>query len=305
MSSRDRLLAVLVAIIWGINFPATYLALQHFPPFLMVALRYGLIAIPTILLIPRPKVKWRWLLAVGFFMGLVQFGFLYLAIDLGLSSGLASIVLQASAPFTVLIAAVVLREKLVTKQIVGISIAVVGLVVIALERAQAAAALPILVALVAALGWAIGNVSSRKAAAPNAVHLTLWASIVPPLPMLGLSFLFEGTDRIGASLSTVFTLDALPGDLGLLYVILIATLVGYVLWNGLLSRYPSSSVAPFSMLVPPVGVLSSWIAFGDLPDIVELAAGALVIVGVLVASFGMPRRRSTAAQGLSPQFLSK
>jgi O-acetylserine/cysteine efflux transporter len=301
MSSRDRTLALFVALIWGLNFPATFLALQHFPPFLMVAIRYGLIAIPTILLVPRPKVKWRWLLAVGFFMGVVQFGFLYLAISIGLSSGLASIVLQASAPFTVLIAALFLREKLALRQVIGIGIAVAGLALIAVERAQAAALIPIIVCLLGALGWALGNVSSRSAAAPNALHLTLWASIVPPIPMLALSFALEGPQRIGDSLSTVFTLEALPADLGLLYVILIATLIGYVVWNGLLSRYPSSTVAPFSMLVPVVGVLSSWLVFAELPDAVELAGGVLIVTGVLAASLGTPR----FLQSRRAQFLAR
>ena len=80
------------------------------------------------------------------------------------------------------------------------------------------------------------------------------------------------------------SLDALPSVLGLLYVVVIATLVGYGVWNTLLSRHPSSVVAPFSMLVPVVGVFTSWIAFGELIDPVELVAGAAVVLGVLFAS---------------------
>jgi O-acetylserine/cysteine efflux transporter len=290
MSPRDRLSALLVAVVWGINFPATALALDHFPPFLLVAVRYALIAIPTILLVPRPKVPLKWLLGVGFFIGTVQFAGLYLAMSLGLSSGLASIVLQASAPFTVLLAVLFLGERLSVRQVVGIAIAVAGLVAIAVSRAQAAALVPILVALVGALGWALGNISSRKALAPNALHLTLWASVVPPLPMAALSFFVEGPERIGTAFSTLFTVEALPSIAGLLYIVLLATLVGYGIWNRLLATYPSSTVAPFSMLVPVVGVLSSWLAFGELPDLVELLAGGFVVGGVLVASIRLPRR---------------
>jgi len=289
MSLRDRLLALFVVVCWGLNFPATALALEHFPPFFLVALRFSIIAIPTLLFIPRPKVPFRWLLGVGLGIGTLQFAFLYLGMAAGMPSGLASIVLQASAPFTVLIAGVWLRERITARQAAGIAIAVVGLGVIAFHRSQVAALLPVVLTLCGALGWAIGNVSSRKAQAPNALHLTLWMSVIPPLPMIAVALWVEGPARIGDSLATVFTLEALPSVLGLLYIVIVATIVGYGIWNGLLSRYPSSTVAPFSMLVPVVGVLASWAAFGEVIDLTELLGGAAVVVGVLVSSH---RRRS-------------
>jgi len=302
MLLRHRLLALLVAVCWGVNFPATALALEHFPPLFLVALRFSIIAIPTLIFIPRPKVPFRWLLGVGLGIGTMQFAFLYLGMAAGMPAGLASIVLQASAPFTVIIAGIWLREKISARQAVGIAIAVLGLAAIAFHRSQVAALLPVLLTLCGALGWAIGNVSTRKAQAPNALHLTLWMSVIPPLPMLAISLLVEGPARIGESLATAFTLEALPAVLGLLYVVVIATIVGYGIWNGLLKRYPSSTVAPFSMLVPVVGVVASWLAFGELIDLTELLAGAAVVAGVLVASYQRRIRKSSddSASALAP-----
>ena len=297
MPIRDRLLAVLVAVVWGANFPATALALEQFPPLFLVALRFVLVAIPALLLVPRPQVPLRWLFGVGLGIGLLQFAFLYLGMAAGMPSGLASLVLQASAPFTVLIAGIALREKISRRQLIGISIAVVGLAAIAVHRAQVAALLPVVLTLCGALGWAVGNVCSRQAHAPKPLHLTLWMSVVPPVPMLVLSLLVEGPTRVVTSLRTAFTLDALPAVLGLLYIVVIATLLGYGLWNSLLSRHPSSVVAPFSMLVPVVGVLTSWLAFGVVIDRVELIAGLTVVAGVLYAS--RPGRRP-AADGAAP-----
>ena len=286
---RDQLLALLVAVVWGLNFPATTLALEHFPPMLMVALRFTLVAVPALLLVPRPQVPVRWLLGVGLGIGLLQFAFLYLAMAAGMPGGLASLVLQASAPFTVLLAGVWLHERLTRRQALGIAVAVLGLAVIAVHRAQVAALLPVVLTLCGALGWAFGNVCSRQARAPKPLHLTLWMSVVPPVPMLVLSLLVEGPRQVAAALRTSLTLDALPSVLGLLYIVVVATLLGYGLWNSLLSRHPSSVVAPFSMLVPVVGVLSSWLIFGEVIDLTELVAGAVVVTGVLVAS--RPPRR--------------
>jgi len=298
MLLRDRLLALLVAVCWGVNFPVTAIALEHFPPLFLVALRFALIAIPTLIFIPRPKIKLVWLFGVGLGIGTVQFALLYLSMTVGMPSGLASIVLQASAPFTVIIAAIWLRERISSRQAAGIAIAVLGLAAIAVHRAQVAALLPVVLALCAALGWAIGNVSTRKAQAPNALHLTLWMSVIPPIPMFVISWFVEGPERIGTSLTTAFTLEALPSVLALLYLILIATLLGYGIWTGLLAKYPSSTVAPFSMLVPVIGVFSAWVAFGETIDLVELVAGAAVVLGVLVASY--TRRRRIAETGLAP-----
>jgi O-acetylserine/cysteine efflux transporter len=303
MLLRDRLLALFVAVCWGLNFPATALALEHFPPLFMVALRFAIIAVPALIFIPRPKVPVRWLLGVGLGIGTMQFAFLYLGMAAGMPSGLASIVLQASAPLTVVIAGVWLRERISPRQAVGIAIAVLGLAAIAAHRSQVAALLPVVLTLCGALGWAIGNVSTRKAQAPNALHLTLWMSVIPPLPMLALSLWLEGPELVGASLATAFTAQALPSVLGLLYIVVIATIVGYGIWNGLLGRYPSSTVAPFSMLVPVVGVLASWAAFGEVVDPVELAGGAAVVIGVLIATYR--RRPGPAAEPREDQLLER
>ncbi len=288
VTTRDRLLAVLVAVCWGLNFPATALALEHFPPLLMVAVRFALIAVPTLVFVPRPAVPVRWLIGVGLGIGTLQFAFLYLGMAAGMPSGLASLVLQASAPFTVVLAGIFLREKLSGRQVAGIVVAVAGLAVIAAHRAQVAALLPVALTLCGALGWALGNLCSRQAKAPDAFHLTLWMSTVPVLPMLALSLFVEGPQRIWDSLSTVATADAVPAVLGLLYVVVIATLLGYGIWNTLMGRYPSSTVAPFSMLVPVVGVFSSWLIFDEGIDLTELLAGVAIIAGVLL---GSSRRR--------------
>ena len=297
MQSRDRLLALLVAVCWGLNFPATALALQHFPPLLMVALRFGILAIPTLILIPRPRVKLRWLVGPGLGIGVLQFSFLYLGMAAGMPAGLASLVLQASAPFTVVLAGIFLAERITRRQVIGVVLAVAGLGAIAVHRGETAALLPVVLTLAGALGWAIGNLCSRQAAAPNPFHLTLWMSVIPPVPMLAISLLVEGPQRIATALTTMFTWQALPAVSGLLYIIVIATVLGYGIWNGLLARYPSSSVAPFSMLVPIVGVLSSWAMFGERIDAIEAVAGAAVLAGVLVGSLPMRLRRTGSLGG--------
>lgn len=285
MPIRHRLIAVAVAASWGLNFIAIDASLGHFPPFFLVALRFAVMAIPTVLLIPRPDVPLRWLIGYGLGFGTFQFLFLYWGMNAGMPAGLASLVLQSSAPFTVLLGVVLFRDRLSPQRLVGVLIAVGGMVVIGWQRAsEPAAFIPFLLVLAAGFAWAIGNLCNARANAPNALHLVLWMSVVPPLPMLALSLVVEGPAEIGRSLSTWDADSALPALAGLAYTVLIATVLGSGAWSWLMARHPAGVVAPFSMLVPVVGITAAWLILGETPRLGEVAGGVAVVAGVLVAS---------------------
>ena len=298
MTARDRLLALLVAAVWGLNFPATHLALEQFPPFLLVAVRFAVIAVPVLLFVPRPDVEWRWLVGYGLGFGVLQFAFLYAGMAAGMPSGLASLVLQSSAPFTVLLGAVLLRERITRRQLIGVAVAVAAMAAIGALRAQSAALLPVVLTVLGGLGWALGNLANRQARTDRPFALMLWMSVIPPLPMLTLSLAFEGPTRDADAFRTLFTVHALPALGGLLYVVLVATLLGSGIWTWLLSRHASGQVAPFSMAVPVAGFLGSWLVLGERPDPAEVVLGAVVVVAVV---WGMtPRRRRPAAVEVTP-----
>jgi len=287
-----RLLAVGVAAMWGLNFIAIHASLEHFPPLFLVALRFALIAVPTLVLVPRPNVELRWLLGYGIGFGTLQFLFLYWGMAAGMPAGLGSLVLQASAPFTVLIGVVLGRDRLTRRRVAGILVAVAGLALVGWQRADSAALLPFLLVLAGAFGWAIGNVCNARAQAPNPLHFTLWMSVVPVLPMLALALIFEGPHRIGDSLAGITQPEAQPALWGLAYTILIGTVAGSGVWSWLMARHPAGVVAPFSMLVPVVGMSAAWILLGESVSAGELIGAGLVVGGVLLGSRGA--RRSPA-----------
>lgn len=298
MPLRHRLLAVVVAVLWGANFIAIHASLEVFPPFLCSALRFLLLAIPTIALVPRPQVPTRWLLGYGAGFGILQFAFLYLAMDVGMPTGLASLVLQSSAPFTVVLGAVLLGERLSPRAASGVGVAALGMAVVGSQRLDAQAGLlPFVLTLLAGLGWAFGNLAARLAAPPQPLHLTMWMTVVPPVPLLLLSLAVEGPERIGSALADSLTVAAIPAWLGLLYTTLLATVVGSGIWTWLMARHPSGTVAPFSMLVPVTGLALARLLLGEVPAPLELLGGVLVVGGVLWASRPSTRGRAGAAGG--------
>jgi O-acetylserine/cysteine efflux transporter len=276
MPRRHILLAVAVTVVWGVNFVIIDIGLKSFPPLFFAALRFTLVVFPAVLVVRRPAVPVRWVLGVGTFMSAGQFGLLFVGMNEGVSAGLASLVLQLQAAFTVALAVALLGERPRPAQLAGGALALAGIGVIAAGRAQGAPLGALALVIGAALSWGFGNICSRKARAPRPLSLLVWSSLVPPLPLLGLSLAVEGPGAAGQALSSL----SAAGVLALLYVVVISTFGGYTVWNGLMARHPSSQVAPFTLLVPPVGIVAAWVALGEVPGAVELIGAAVVLAGV-------------------------
>ncbi len=285
MPARHALLAVAVAIVWGINFVLIDIGLRTFPPLLFAALRFTLVAFPAVFFLRRPPVPLRWVIGVGTFMSAGQFGLLFVAIRSGLPAGLASVVLPTQAIFTIALAVAFLGERPQLTQLAGSGIGLAGIVVIAVGRAHNVSLGALLMGIGAALSWGIGNICTRRAQAPDALALLVWSSLVPPLPLLTLSLALEGPNRIGAAFSG---LD--PGGLlALLYVVVVSTAFGFGTWTWLLRRHPASRVAPFTLLVPPVGIAATWIALGEQPSTGEVAGTAVVLAGLALVTSARQR----------------
>ncbi|WP_349827872.1 EamA family transporter [Brevibacterium litoralis] len=284
MPITHRLLAASVAIMWGVNFLAIDASLAQFPPYFLVAFRFALIAVPTLLFVPRPRVRWRWLIGYGIGFGTLQFLFLYWGMAIGMPAGLASLVLQTSAPFTVLLGATFLRERLSGPQVVGILVAVSGLAVVGAYRAEAAAFLPFLLTVAGAFGWAIGNICNRQARTTEPLRLTLWMSVVPPVPMLALSLAAEGPGAIAESFTSLGSTTGVLSLVGLAYTVLVGTVVASGIWSWLMARHPAGAVAPFSLLVPVVGITAAWVVLGQAAAGQELLGGLLLVCGVFLGS---------------------
>ena len=286
MTSRDRALVVLVTVLWGLNFVVIDWGMAGVPPLTFLAIRFVVVVLPAVLLVPRPDAPWRVVALVGAFMSLGQFGFLYLAIAAGLAPGLAALVLQAQVVLTIVIAAGVLRETPTPAQVGGVAVGVLGLVLVGLGRGGQTPLLAFALCLLAALSWAVGNVVSRSSGVRGGLSLTVWSGLVVPVPALAASLLLDGPAAVGAAVLGL----SWQAVVATLYTALLASLVGYGIFNTLLSRNPSATVVPWILLVPPIAMAFAWAVVGDVPTAGELLGGAVMLLGVLVA-LRPPRRR--------------
>ncbi len=279
MSLRHTLLALIVVVIWGLNFVAIDIGLSGVPPLVFLAMRFVLVSIPAVFLVKPPGIGWRSVLLVGAFLSLGQFAFLYLALALGLPPGLSSLLAQTQIVFSVIVASLLLREHPSRRQVVGILIGMTGLAVVIVGHSFSSPWLPLVIAMLSALSWAIGNVLARRARAASGLSLVVWSGLVVPIPAFGLALLLDGPTFVFHSLAHL----SLAAILSTVYTAVGASLIGYGIWNSLLTRYPTSSVVPFTLLVPIVGILAAWLAFHERPTVSELVGGAIMLAGLAAA----------------------
>src|SRR3979409_739732 len=277
MRVRDMGLAALTSVIWGFAFVTYKFGLESFSAPQLTALRFMVACLP-VLFVPRPKLPWSAIVLIGLTLFAGQFLLLFFAFALDMPAGLASVTQQTQAFFTVLLAAVVLHEIPRLRQCVGRLVALAGLVLIGLTTGADLKPAALGLALAAALNWAIGNILVKRTAGVPVFPLMAWCSLVAPWPVLLLSWLVDPQPSlIGAVMNATW-----PSIATALYLGTLATPIAYGMWSHLLQRYPASVVAPFALLSPITGILSSALILGEVFGPLRYAGMALILAGLAV-----------------------
>lgn len=271
------LLAALTSVSWGFAFVAIRYGLDSFSAPQLTALRF-LVACVPVLWVPRPRIPWTALLLLGLTLFLGQFLLLFLAFSAGLPPGLASVSVQMHVFFTVLLAAVLLREVPTARQVLGMTVAFAGLALIGWSVGAELRAAALLLALAGAFSWAVGNLLLKRLPAVPMVSLVVWCSLVPPLPALLLASRTGGS----ANLAQALLHASWPSLAAVVYLGVVATVLAYAAWGHLLQRYPAAAVAPFALLSPCTGVLASAAVFGEFFSPLRTGGMALILGGLAV-----------------------
>lgn len=285
MKFKHIALALIVVMIWGVNFAIIKLGLRQVSPLALGVARFVLAAFPLIFFVKRPHVPFRLIGLYSLLIFAMQFGFLFTGMKLGVSAGLSSLILQLQVFFTIGLSVLLLGERPSAWQIVGALLAFGGIAVVALNVGGDVTLIGLALLIAAAASWGAGNIVSKRisAQAPGSsvVGLVVWGSLfaVPPLVIVALLL-----DR-DAFIGSFHALDWVSiGSIA--YIVYLSTLFGFAAWADLLSRYPASTVAPFTLLVPVFGFLGSWALLGEPMQGWKLAASALVIAGLCLNLFG-------------------
>lgn len=282
---KDLALALFIVVVWALSFAVLKVALAGTPPYLLAAIRYLVAAVPAIFLFKPPKVPLRLYVAFGMTMCFGQFALLFLAMHAGMPSGLASLVMQSHAFFTLVLATMFLKEKWSASQLIGLLLALGGLVLLGTASDGFMPLSGFFLSIGAAFLWSLGNISSRYVSRHgpiNQLAFVVWTSLIPVIPFFLLSCFFEGSTVI------ISTVTRLNWDFAgaVIYMAWGSTLLGYAAWNHLLSKYPVNKIAPFTLLVPLVALTTGWMLFDEALKPIHFLGCGLLMIGLAINMFG-------------------
>lgn len=284
MHKKHLALALLVTLAWGLNFPITKLGLRAIDPFVLTGLRFALAALPWVFFIKRPAVPFGYVAAYGVIFGLGMWGVINYGIQLGVSPGIASLLIQLSVFFTLGWGCVLFKEKIRGVQWAGAFLALIGLAGIIANQQGEHAVLGVLMIVFSALAWSIGNVIIKTSGVKEIFSFMVWASLFPPIPLFLLAWWVHGN---AAFVSLPVNLDRTAVG-SLLFQVYLATHFAYWGWNTLLKAYPVSTVAPLSLLIPVFGIASSMLILGERVGSANLVFIAVIISGLAVGLYRKP-----------------
>lgn len=270
-------MAILVAAVWGFNFIAVKSGLNEMPPYLYGAGRFAIAALPA-LFVAKPRTSWAMIIGIGLTLGVFKFTLMFMGIHYGMSAGLASLVLQSQAFFTLLFSYLIFKSQIRPNQIIGMTIAAVGMILIAVDTQDQSSTLGFILILSAAVAWGIANILYRMVGDVDMFALTAWSSVIPPIPMFMVSVYSEGWDVVITSIQTMTSM----GWLCLAYTACVSSWIGATLWAVLIKSYPPHKVAPFSLLVPVFGITFASLILGERFTQMNMIASGLIFAGLII-----------------------
>ena len=275
----------MIAATWGLNFSAIRFGLDEMTPLAFAGWRFVLGALP-VLFVARPAVSWATLAGIGGFLFTGQFVFLFFAMQAGLPPGLSSVLIQLQGPLTVVLATLFLRERATAGQWLGLAIALCGVLLIARSVEGSVGILAVGIALLSALSWATGNLFLRETHGTSVFAVTVWASLLPPAPLLLAGIVVDG---VGPTLAPILH-PTWQSSLVLFYTVVPAMWLGYWIWGTLLKTYPTAKVGPVSLLVPCCALAFAAALFGEPVSGLRLIGVAVVLGGVALGLFMSAKR---------------
>ncbi|QXH58221.1 EamA family transporter [Pseudomonas maumuensis] len=278
MSRRDLFAGVLVTVLWGCNFSVIELGLKTLDPYLLTLLRFTFCAVPLVFFIKRPAgVSLAVLAGYGAMFGAGLWWMVNFAMYNGLSPGMSSVFLQFSAFFTIGWSALFVGERINFVHAGGMLFAVAGLFLMLLGS-EPSTSFGILIVLLAAMAWSLCNLLVKVKRPEQMMAFIIWSSLFSVPVILVLTVVAQG-GKAFAGITQGLTWEALFSVAFQSYV---TTLLGYLIWNNLMKKYPATHVAPLSLLVPVSGLLASYLFYEEVLSVAQGLAIGLVLVGIAI-----------------------
>lgn len=279
MGITHFLLIFSLMFIWAFNYVVIRVGLDGMPPIFLAFTRFFLTSFPAVFFLPKPEVPFRKIVLYGWIFFSAQFTCFFCGMALGISPSIAAVLMQFHVFFSLFLAVAVFREKLSVFQMLGAVVSFTGIIVAGINVEGTVSIWGFFSILMGALLWGAGSAISKTFGKVNMISLVVWGSTVAWPPLLLLSYLFEGPERISGSLMnmTYKTCGAVA------YLTYLSTFFGYGVWSWLLHKKPLSTVVPFTLLIPIIAMFSSVVVLDEPLYQWKIVAAILVVGGLCIA----------------------
>lgn len=279
MTSLSLFLAILVPFIWGLQAVMLKIGLHQFPPIFMVSMRFILMSLVMLPFIRGIKGKVGPAVLVSLTQGVAHFALLYIGFQYtDVSTGI--IAYQTNAIFTVLLGAILLRERITGFGLFGITLAFTGVALIVGGPKAGSSTQGLLIIIGAAFMFAVGNITARRFGPMKPLALNSMVALIAGPSLLLISLLCER-----GQLDAVAHAD-ITGWGALLYTALAGGVIGFGIWYWLLNKHTVDQIAPFGLLMPFFAMIGSALLLHENITIINMAGAILTLSGVAIAQFG-------------------
>ena len=274
MTLRDFLFAISVPFLWGIGFVITKPGMEQFPPMLINGLRWSLSGLILVWFFPIPKKYLKSIFLVSIVACTIQYSLTYTGLSI-IDASSAVLFVQCEVPFGVLIAYFLLKERPKLKNILGIILAFMGLIILSGSPDLKGKYLGVILVLSGAFTWSLGQVLVKPISEQiNGVTLTAWMGVFAGPQLILASQVIEGN-----VVENIISADY-RAWLIVLYLGVLMNCLGYSLWYYVLGRYPVNKIISTMLLLPVTGVITAIIFLGERPDIKVYIGGLIILFGV-------------------------
>ena len=282
MTLADGLIALLVAVFWGLNFAVSKSGLEQFPPLFMIALRFGLVAALLVPFVPRPRGRMKEIALFSVTLGFLHFSLMFNGLA-RVDAAVAAITIQIQVPFAALLSAILYNDPPGWRRLLGMALAIAGVTILAGEPRTSSALWAVGMIVAAALVWAVSNIQMKQLADVDGFALNGWMALLAASQLLLASLIIE--EGQWQAVTTAGWLDW--GTIA--YQSVIVVILCYGLWYGLLRRHSVNQVMPVTLLVPLFGVLSGVVFLGEALTWTLAAGAAATIAGVAIIVSRRPK----------------
>ena len=285
MSFRDILIAISVPILLGFGFVIAKPAMQHFPPYLLMGLRFTIPALILVWWFPMPKGLFLDLFKVSFIGSTLQYGLTYNGLNI-IDASSAVLLVQLEVPFGILIAFFLLKEIPRIKNLIGLVIAFIGVFILTGAPNLEGKYFGVLLTLSGAFTWSLGAVMAKPLSKKiGAFALMTWLCVFSGPLLILISTIVNG-NPIQYILSANFY-----SWITVIYLGFIMQPIAYGAWYYVLRRYPVNKIMPVLLLLPVTGLLTAIFLLGEEPSKQVFLGGTIIVFGVGMILFSKPQKK--------------